>query len=53
MAPPKEATTSTSVPKKQHSQPTMTPVVEETHEASSSTSRFPRDYIPPRNPSTK
>jgi hypothetical protein len=53
MEPPKEATTSTSVPKKQHSQPTTTPVVEEAHEASYLGSRFPRDYLPLKNPSTK
>jgi hypothetical protein len=31
----------------------MTPLVEETMEASSLVSRFPRDYIPPRKSSTK
>jgi hypothetical protein len=52
MTPPK-TTTSTSVPKKQQSQLTTTLVVEETPEASSSTLRFPMDYIPPRNPPPK
>jgi hypothetical protein len=46
---PKAATSSTSVPNKFHNQPTMSLVVEETQEASSSAKRFPRDYILPRN----
>jgi hypothetical protein len=44
---------STSVPKKPCGQPATPPVVEETQEASSSIKIFHRDYIPPRNPSTK
>jgi hypothetical protein len=53
MAPPKEATASTSVPKKPGGQPAMLSVVEEMTEASSSVETFPRDYILLRNPSTK
>lgn len=50
---PKAARASMSIPKKPRSHPAKMLVVEETHEASSSTERFPKDYIPPRNPSAK
>jgi hypothetical protein len=48
----KERTTSTLVPKKPRSQPVMPPIGEETQESSYSTKQIPRDYIPPRKPST-
>jgi len=48
MVPPKATKNSKTIPKRQCSQPAMTPIFEETQEESSSMSRFPRDYIPPR-----
>jgi len=53
MTPPKAAATSMSISKKWHDQHTMMPLVEETWEAFSSASRFPKDYILPRKPSAK
>jgi len=53
MTPPMAVETSTSVPNKNQTQPVMMPVVEETTEASSPTSWFPKDYIPLINPSSK
>jgi hypothetical protein len=48
MAPPKEATPSTSTPKNQRSNPSVVPVHEDILGPSSLEPRFPRDYIPPR-----